>query len=54
MTAVQKDKYADIVHTGPGTIAGRYMRSFWQPVFVSADLAKGRTKPVHIMSENYT
>ncbi len=22
----------DFVHSGPGTLAGRYMRLFWQPV----------------------
>ena len=23
----------DLAHTGPGTVAGRYLRSFWQPVY---------------------
>ena len=23
----------DFVHTGPATLAGRYMRRFWQPVY---------------------
>ncbi|HEY4134397.1 MAG TPA: Rieske 2Fe-2S domain-containing protein [Alphaproteobacteria bacterium] len=45
--------YADIVRTGPGTIAGRYMRSFWQPVAVSAELPKGRAKPLRVMSEDF-
>ena len=54
MRAAPHDKYSDIVHTGPGTIGGRYLRSFWQPVFVSADLPKGRAKPIRVMSENYT
>ncbi len=34
------------VHTGPGTIAGRYMRRFWQPVYVAEDLAAGDATPV--------
>jgi DNA-binding Xre family transcriptional regulator len=28
----------DFVHTGPQTLAGRYMRMFWQPVYRSDDL----------------
>src|ERR1700688_5046168 len=28
----------DFVHTGPETLAGRYMRMFWQPVYRSDDL----------------
>jgi hypothetical protein len=24
----------DFVHTGPETLAGRYLRMFWQPVYV--------------------
>lgn len=46
--------YGDIVHTGPGTIGGRYMRRFWQPVAVSAELLAGRAKPLRVMSENFT
>ncbi|MCH8199898.1 MAG: Rieske 2Fe-2S domain-containing protein, partial [Chloroflexi bacterium] len=45
---------SDFVHTGPGTLAGRYMRMFWQPVYRSEDLAPGRAKPIRIMSENLT
>jgi 5,5'-dehydrodivanillate O-demethylase oxygenase subunit len=28
--------------TGPGTLAGRYLRMFWQPVYHGCDLAPGR------------
>ena len=45
---------SDFVHTGPGTLAGRYMRMFWQPVYRSEDLAPGRAKPIRIMSEELT
>ena len=44
----------DIVHTGPGTLGGRYMRSFWQPVHVAAKLPSGRALPVRVMSEDFT
>jgi 5,5'-dehydrodivanillate O-demethylase len=46
--------YADFAPTGPGTLAGRYMRLFWQPVYVAADLLPGHAKPLRIMSEEFT
>ena len=46
--------YGRIVHTGPGTIGGRYLRSFWQPLAQASDLAAGRAKPLQIMSEQFT
>lgn len=45
--------YEDIVHTGPGTLAGRYLRSFWQPVYHVADIAAGQAKPLRIMGESF-
>jgi len=44
----------DVARTGPGTLAGRYMRQFWQPVYTSADLPPKRAKPIRIMSEDFT
>lgn len=44
----------DFVHTGPDTIAGRYMRMFWQPVCRSNDLKAGRAIPLRIMNEDFT
>jgi 5,5'-dehydrodivanillate O-demethylase len=44
----------DFVHTGPETLAGRYMRMFWQPVFRSDDLKVGRAVPLRIMSQDFT
>lgn len=44
----------EFVHTAPGAIAGRFMRRFWQPVYVSAELQSGRAMPVRIMSEDFT
>ena len=32
--------YTDFAHTGPGTLAGRYLRTFWQPVYVARDLPR--------------
>jgi 5,5'-dehydrodivanillate O-demethylase len=46
--------FLDFHHTGPGTLAGQYMRMFWQPVYHSADLPVGRAKPIKIMNVDYT
>lgn len=51
----QRDRdYKDFVHTGPGTLAGRYMRLFWQPVYRAKDLPAGHAKPIEILSEEFT
>ena len=44
----------DFVHTGPATLAGRYMRKFWQPVYLSERLKEGQAAPIRIMSEEFT
>ena len=44
----------DFVHTGPGALAGRYLRMFWQPIYRVKDLASGRAVPIKIMSEDFT
>lgn len=49
-----KKFYDDLPFTGPGTLAGRYMRQFWQPIFRSHDLGAGRTTVVKVMSESFT
>src|SRR5262245_4768037 len=46
--------WKDFVHTGPGTLAGRYLRRFWQPVGRATDFALGRAYPIKLMSEDYT
>ena len=46
--------YTDYVHTGPGTLAGRYLRRFWLPVSRSQDVAAGRAIPIEIMGEKLT
>jgi 5,5'-dehydrodivanillate O-demethylase len=51
---IQRTKNFDFVHTGPGTIAGRYMRTFWHPVYRAQDLPAGRAVPIRIMSEDFT
>ena len=46
--------YTDFEHTGPGTVAGRYLRSFWQPILRSQDLQPGRPVPVRILNDSFT
>jgi 5,5'-dehydrodivanillate O-demethylase len=45
---------SDFAHTNPGTLAGRFMRLFWHPVYRSQDLAAGRVVPIKIMGEDFT
>src|SRR5215831_4552107 len=46
--------YTDFAHAGPGTLARRYLRRFWHPVHLAADLPAGHAKPIRIMSEDLT
>lgn len=48
------DDPVDFVHTGSGTLAGRYMRMFWHPVYLSRELKPAHAIPVRIMSEDFT
>jgi 5,5'-dehydrodivanillate O-demethylase oxygenase subunit len=46
--------FDDFVHTGPKSIAGRYLRKFWQPVCCSYELQVGQALPIRIMDEDFT
>ncbi|HEY7243978.1 MAG TPA: Rieske 2Fe-2S domain-containing protein [Xanthobacteraceae bacterium] len=50
----QRLSASDFVHSGPDSPAGRYLRTFWQPIFHSVDLAPERPLPLRIMSESFT
>ncbi len=45
--------FHDFLKTGPDTIGGKYLRSFWQPVCRGVDVPKGKAKPLKIMSEDF-
>lgn len=47
-------RHDDFVHTAPGTIAGDYLRRYWQPVYHSVDLAPAQAVPLRIMSQDFT
>jgi 5,5'-dehydrodivanillate O-demethylase len=46
--------WIDFAHTGPGTLAGSYLRTFWHPVYVADDLPPGSAKPVKFANEEFT
>lgn len=46
--------YEDFDHTGPSTLMGRWLRLFWHPIFLSADLPVGWAKPIRLMNEDFT
>ena len=53
-TRRRKLRYDDLVSTGPGTLAGRFMRRFWHPIFRAEELRAGQAKPIEIMGEHFT
>src|SRR2546423_854900 len=44
----------DFWHTGPETLAGMYLRRFWQPVAQTGDVAKSWSIPVRLLGEDLT
>ena len=47
-------RWEDLVSTKPGTLAGNYLRRFWQPIHRAEELRAGEAKPIEIMSEHFT
>lgn len=50
----QRADQIDPYQFGPGTLAGRYLRLFWQPVYIAPDLPAGKARPIHVMGEEFT
>jgi 5,5'-dehydrodivanillate O-demethylase len=50
----KKLQWEDLVATGPGTLAGSYLRRFWLPIHRAEELRPGEAKPIEIMSERFT
>jgi 5,5'-dehydrodivanillate O-demethylase len=48
------EPFRDFDRVGPGTLAGRYLRRFWHPVYRGGDLPGGHAVPVRVMDEDYT
>jgi 5,5'-dehydrodivanillate O-demethylase len=49
-----KSDYRDFAHIGPTTLAGRFLRRFWQPVYVAKDLAPGIPVRIKRFDEYFT
>ena len=47
-------RYEDFTSVGPGTLAGKFLRRFWQPIYQSANLKVGRPVPVRFVGEDFT
>ncbi|HSR54803.1 MAG TPA: aromatic ring-hydroxylating dioxygenase subunit alpha [Alphaproteobacteria bacterium] len=47
-------RYQDFHSVGPGSLAGRYLRMFWQPVCLSENLKPGRPRPIRVLAEDFT
>src|SRR3954469_11032118 len=48
------DDIRDFGHVGPGTLAGRYLRTFWHPVYLAKDLPAGKAIPLKVLNEDFT
>ncbi|MBX9758282.1 MAG: Rieske 2Fe-2S domain-containing protein [Beijerinckiaceae bacterium] len=46
--------HKDFIDIGPDALAGRFLRSFWQPVFLSEKIAPGRALPLQVLDERFT
>jgi 5,5'-dehydrodivanillate O-demethylase len=44
----------DIALTGPTTLGGRFLRSFWHPIAYAAELPAGHAQPIRLLSEDFT
>lgn len=51
---VEQEQILDVVHTGPGTLAGQYIRRFWHPFHRSEDLGNGQAIPITVLGEQFT
>lgn len=45
---------ASVEKTGPGTLAGRYLRCFWQPILHAHELSAGLARPLRILGEDFS
>src|SRR5271157_1655237 len=48
-----KDKW-EFVGTGATTLAGQYLRRFWQPIYESDSLKTGQLTPIQILNDYFT
>ena len=44
----------DFISAGPETLAGKFLRRFWQPVYCAHEILPERAVPIRVMGENFT
>jgi 5,5'-dehydrodivanillate O-demethylase len=54
LPATPREYYGEMHKCGPGTLGGIYLRRFWHPVGISADLAPGKARPLEVLNETFT
>jgi 5,5'-dehydrodivanillate O-demethylase len=47
-------KGLDLAAIGPNAPVGQFLRSFWQPVYLSHRLSPGKARPLRILGEDFT
>ncbi len=47
-------EWLDVARIGPGALAGRYLRGFWQPVALASEIPVGRALPIEMVGEHFT
>ncbi len=48
------ERFEDFVSVGPGSLAGRFLRMFWQPVYLSENLRSSQPVPIRVFAEDFT
>ena len=48
------NRYEDLASIGPQSLAGKMLRMYWQPVYNSEKLKKGRPARLKILGEDFT
>jgi len=51
---MRNGKYSDFAHVGRDTLAGRFLRRFWQPIFLSRELKAGHPVRLQQFGEHFT
>lgn len=49
-----RNRYEDLTSIGPGMLAGRMLRNFWQPVYLAEKLKPRRPVRVRVLGEDFT
>ena len=49
-----EEQHPDFASVGPELLAGRFLRMFWQPVYLSERLKQGRPAPLRLLAEDFT